>query len=669
MRSIIIAALCLLCVPAVQAARPLFQAELDVTNAVEVTAGVAYQISGRVTDRSVMGYDGLSVAVGDLVFSETITGDVDAWQVTNVVASNAVHVTLDVVYQPVGETNLTLEFPAGPAALCTVSETATTGYPQPPSETGAALSAHMLNEIRNYSFRLVPSVGSAQDVGLGELVTNVMDNVAFISNAAPFGATIAAGAADGVTRSGTNLVITWNTNAAGGGTGDASLWYTYPARDRVTFDPLFISNYWATATYNYPGGVGFTGVVDWVDTAKVLADDNDPSTITLGAGEASHILATTNYTFSGSTGAFISAVSIVYKIKGTALANAESHYRFGTNAWGQGMDFIAGSHVIPADYETYTDTWVFASAMSRNDLADFEAGILFTSDPSGYNGFADSLYVTFIGADAWDIGNDANDNFTFASGGSTRLSVSTNGDVTATGDVTGNGVSLADTLARATAGSNLALIASNLAASAYTEGTGAAAVAASVRADFDPTSNTVTTLKGQFDGASSTWFKADGSMPATGIITSSYPVAGRQPGWQMRVSNARLLTNGTTTTLGYDTIVKSNQVTFSTTAFSATPLVPGVYLVTANAWVYGISGAAGSEGRIQIRKAGTVIGRGSFLSAKTATDSYFPTAVAIEYFNGSEACDVNILHAWGNGLTNGADSGMKFTGIMIGTGW
>lgn len=66
------------------AVRPSFQAELDVTNAVEVTAGAAYQISGKVTDRSVMGYDGTSVAASNLVFSETITGDVDAWMVTNV---------------------------------------------------------------------------------------------------------------------------------------------------------------------------------------------------------------------------------------------------------------------------------------------------------------------------------------------------------------------------------------------------------------------------------------------------------------------------------------------------------------------------------------------------------------------------------------------------------
>lgn len=456
------------------AARPLFQAELDITNAVEVTAGVAYQISGRVTDRSVMGYDGLSVAAGDLVFSETITGDVDAWAVTNVVASNAVHVTLDVVYQPAGGTNLTLEFPAGPSALCTVSTTATTGYPQPPSETGAALSAHLLNEIRSYSFRLVPSVGA--DTGATGIVAGATDSY------------------DETTRT-----LTWNTNAAGGGgSGDASLWYEYPALTQVEF-------------------------------------------------------------------------------------RARS-----------------------ADLTTTGAPWTVGPYLLHSN--------------------------------AFEIAHE----------GTAFVQVDTNGQLIVSGDIYGNGVSLADTLARATAGSNLA---------------------ASVRADFDPASNRLDVLQGQFVASSSTWVKANGTVPITGSITSSFPMAGRQPGWQMRVGSNRLLTNSATTTLGFDTIVSSNQVTFSTTAFTATPLVPGVYIVTANAWVYGISGAAGSEGRIQIRKAGTVIGCGSFLSAKTATDSYFPTAVAIEYFNGSEACDVNILHAWGNGLTNGADARMKFSGTLIGTGW
>ena len=120
------------------AARPLFQAELDVTNSVEYAAGQSYRVDGRVTDRSVMGYDGTSVAVGDLVFTEAITGDVDVWRVTNVVASAAVHVKLDVVYLPEGETNGITGMPTGPAALCTVSTNATTSYPQPPSATGAA---------------------------------------------------------------------------------------------------------------------------------------------------------------------------------------------------------------------------------------------------------------------------------------------------------------------------------------------------------------------------------------------------------------------------------------------------------------------------------------------------------------------------------------------------
>jgi hypothetical protein len=539
--------------------RPSFQAELDVTNTVAAVDGAAYRISGKVTDRSVMGYDGTSVAASNLVFSETITGDVDAWMVTNVVFSNAIHVVMDVVYLPLNTTNLTLEFPVGIAALCSVTEN-DPQYPEPPSSTGAEVSQHMMNQIRTYSFSIIPE----GDKGLGLVVTNIIGNLDFVSNAAVQGATVTAGSPLSVSRSTTNLAftipadtdtgatgivagasdtydiptrtLTWNTNAAGGGTGDASLWYEWPARDRIAFDVLPASNYFGGEAYTQAEYKGEIGTIDWTDAAKVLVQDDDPAVLELDTGEIGTLLVTTNYSLTGGTGIFVRAVTVHSRYEGEVsdLADASILLRYGDLTWADAE--VVGAHVPESSFATYSDTHTFPSPVSRNDLADLEVGFWLTNGAFGATGRVDALWVELVGAEPWDIGPEADGDFGLASGGTTRLSVSTGGTVTATafvGDGSGlTGLPLPDlvTLSNTVvAVSNIALTASNQAAFAEAvavAGSNLALVAsnaaASVRADFDPLSNTVSTLKGQFDGSSNAvrtaTLQVTGGTPTNGAV-------------------------------------------------------------------------------------------------------------------------------------------------------
>ena len=548
---IILLAACSIALLAARAERPLFQAELDVTNAVEYIAGQAYRVDGRVIDRSVLGYVGDSVRVGDLVFTESILGDVDAWRVTNIVFASALHVRLDVAYLPDGETNGIGGMPIGPAALCTIATNTDIGFPQPPSMTGALVSEHLLNEIRSYSFRLIP--GTWHDYGLGEVVTNLAfelatttGQVASIASdvaALPQGATIAAGDADSVTRSGTNLVITWNTNAAGGGgSGDASLWYEYPALTQVEF-------------------------------------------------------------------------------------RARS-----------------------ADLTTTGAPWTVGPYLLHSN--------------------------------AFEIAHE----------GTAFVQVDTNGQLIVSGDIYGNGVSLADTLSRAVVGSYLG-------ASAYTVGTGAAAVAASVRADFDPTSNTVSTLKAQFDGSSNTWLKLNGSTALTGNLdmggnsatnigqlragtgtfdkvvagsmgltggsvtgASSYAVAGGVSRWQLGSSLSVMEGKGPHTN-NFNTVVSSNKVIF--TERGAKPTMPGWYLITACPRMKGTPNASGLFLVSYLTKNHNIFAKDQVVSGNINLSVCYPTVSAIAYSDGDDLFQVKMENYWVNTVTNDVSSDYTFDGIYL----
>lgn len=229
---------------AAMAATPLFQGELDITNIAINEEFVSYRVAGTFYDGSVVGFTALDIATNDLVSTENIIGHVDIWQITNIVAQSASVITADVVYAQSGTS--TLGMVAGVAAVFTLS-TNNTGFGQQPSSTGARVSDHMLNEIRNYNFRRISEGGAdltaaftahtnnesadIQHLTAAEkaIATNAVQqgddgtwtNLSEYNNDAGFvtddtGATnIAAGASDSY-NAGTRT-LTWNTNAAGGG--------------------------------------------------------------------------------------------------------------------------------------------------------------------------------------------------------------------------------------------------------------------------------------------------------------------------------------------------------------------------------------------------------------------------------------------------------------------
>jgi len=139
-------------IPCVHAEKALFQGELTITNTVVHTVNQSYRIYGTFVDRSVSGFIGSDASTNDLVFTETVYGDVDAWKITNIITETATQLSVDVLYLPSSTNRVGMS--AGVAVICTLS-TNDNFYPQPPSITGARVSKHMLNAINNYSWRLI----------------------------------------------------------------------------------------------------------------------------------------------------------------------------------------------------------------------------------------------------------------------------------------------------------------------------------------------------------------------------------------------------------------------------------------------------------------------------------------------------------------------------------
>jgi hypothetical protein len=145
----IVAMLCVGCAGLAVASQLTIQGDIDITNSVEHVENQSYRIDGAVNIGMVSDYSGTNISVGDLVFTESAWGDVDAWLITNVVAAGAINVSLDVEYDQSETTNRT-GMTAGLAAFCAVT-TNELALPLQPSFTGARVSWHMLNTIRNYA--------------------------------------------------------------------------------------------------------------------------------------------------------------------------------------------------------------------------------------------------------------------------------------------------------------------------------------------------------------------------------------------------------------------------------------------------------------------------------------------------------------------------------------
>ena len=148
------------------ASPPTVQGEIDVQSYVEQVANVSYKVSGEFHDLSVVGFTGLNVTNGNLLCTENILGSVDFWTVTNVIYADAVVITAQVVYVESGSSDVGMV--VGYAAVCSLS-TNSVGFPQQPSPEFTHVSQNMLSQIRNYSFRRIPTSG-----GGGTLTNEVL---------------------------------------------------------------------------------------------------------------------------------------------------------------------------------------------------------------------------------------------------------------------------------------------------------------------------------------------------------------------------------------------------------------------------------------------------------------------------------------------------------------
>lgn len=184
----------LLCAAVALAERPRFQAELLLT--VGESTGSQYRIAGTVNDRSVLGYIGTDAApTSTWLFAEDTAGNIDPYRLDSVVSNSAVWLDGLWTYMPTGSpTN-------GPvvgtvAALCTM--TPTNSLAIQPSLSGAAISEHLANGIRDYSMLAADSIqgGGTSDGGATNITAGASDSY------------------DPATRT-----MTWNTNAAAAGTG------------------------------------------------------------------------------------------------------------------------------------------------------------------------------------------------------------------------------------------------------------------------------------------------------------------------------------------------------------------------------------------------------------------------------------------------------------------
>jgi hypothetical protein len=292
----------------------LFQGELDVTNFTAHVINQSYLVNGEFADWSVQGFDGTMVSTGDLIFVETEDGSADVYAVTNITSAGYVDLSFDVECVNPGGTS-TLGMVAGIAAICTLS-TNNAGFAQQPSLTGARISEHLANAIRNYNFRRISEGGAdltasfnahtnneSADIqhltaaektlatnsvqqGAAGTSTNLSDynnDAGYLTNETYLGtitgATIAAGSSDSVVVTGPNAAITWNTNAAGGGVGNVAYWSGYAATQmlyRMMVDGLNTS-YCGDRFVAYASNTNVlydaTNRIMWARDTDVLGDD------------------------------------------------------------------------------------------------------------------------------------------------------------------------------------------------------------------------------------------------------------------------------------------------------------------------------------------------------------------------------------------------------------
>ena len=595
-------ALLFVCVGTCLAGVPLFQGELDITNMTLYVTNKSYNIKGSFTDRSVAGFDGTMISTGDLTWVETGDGSCDPYAVTNIVSAEAVNVDLDIEYYPSGGTS-TYGVVIGIAAICTLS-TNDVGYPQPPSSTGARVSKHMLNEIRNYSFRLIAE--GTNNAPLDSFIS-VSNDVAIIkTNYYPLQSGL----------DGSNALAIVLTNYT-----ELPTFASHTNNESADIQHLSVAEK-LLATNSIQGMTIVTGAVASVETnAGVLA-----VVVPSGGGSG------------GLTEAEIKALEPMmtnsYDIAiGISANGANSGVAIGISANGDTSGVAVGREAVGAQGVAvgFGANGVLDGIAIGRDANGASAGIAIGRGANGLGGGA------ALGAYSYAIPNSV------ALGANVSNSVANSTLLKGKLYVT-NGISMS--------GDNF-----DLGAQSMTNGNNITITNVMTAKDIVATNITLSGGNVNMGGGSLT--NAD-DIIGTGIV------AGTTPGWEMYVNTDKVIVQGTYTAIGYDTISKSNQVTFDLVNYRVKPDVIGWYVVNVNAYIYGPSSGYGEYGSFSLLYDGNRVRRTTVPAVSANPRSCFMQVSGLLYADGTKYFSADFQNYFGNDITNGANAGYVFEGRFIG---
>lgn len=140
-----------------------------------------------------------------------------------------------------------------------------------------------------------------------------------------------------------------------------------------------------------------------------------------------------------------------------------------------------------------------------------------------------------------------------------------------------------------------------------------------------------------------------------------------RPMWKTYVGTAVDMPSGDTVVMGFNTIIRTNRVSYTTATGRAAPTVAGWYWTVANAQIASGADALDRAGNLYIRKNGNTEATIPFFSTATIVRTYRPQITALVYCNGtSDYVDVAALQAFQVEGTNTVATNMFFSGIFAG---
>ena len=640
-------ALLFVCVGTCLAGVPLFQGELDITNMTLYVTNKSYNIKGSFTDRSVAGFDGTMISTGDLTWVETGDGSCDPYAVTNIVSAEAVNVDLDIEYYPSGGTS-TYGVVIGIAAICTLS-TNDVGYPQPPSSTGARVSKHMLNEIRNYSFRLIAE--GTNNAPLDSFIS-VSNDVAIIkTNYYPLQSGL----------DGSNALAIVLTNYT-----ELPTFASHANNESVNILHVTAAEK-LLATNSIQGMTIVTGAVASVTTNGGIAAITVPSGG--GAGTMTNLLSTDgsitisdpggpqpdlSVTTNGLTEAEIKAIEGLmtnsYDIAiGISANGANSGVAIGISANGDTSGVAVGREAVGAQGVAvgFGANGVLDGIAIGRDANGASAGIAIGRGANGLGGGA------ALGAYSYAIPNSV------ALGANVSNSVNNSTLVKGKLYVT-NGISMS--------GDNF-----DLNGRAITNGGSVYFTNGAFSGTLKLNGNAVSTNSGVGD------FLADGSVPMTGDlpmggqsvtnvddVIGTGIVAGVNPHWTLSVGTETAYADSTETSLKYDTVTESNSCVFTAASGRVAPQVEGRYRMSASGVISVPADASFKLMRFNLRKNGTAYSQVD-LPGRNASGTYRFNISGEHTANGStDYFDVAIRNYTGLTITNSVNANLLFSGSLTG---